>query len=89
MKTIAATLFVLATGLGASTATIAEPFNDRGVNPITASQADGTTARPAVSTNATQPFKNRGPDYIVEAPAGSPSQEPAISLREQDQGWNS
>ncbi|MEE4380250.1 MAG: hypothetical protein V2J55_22410 [Candidatus Competibacteraceae bacterium] len=89
MKKVAATFFVLSTGLGMNTVALAEPFNDRDVNPITASQTDGTTALPMATTNATHPFNDRDRSYIVEAHAGNPSQDPVISFQGQARDWNS
>ena len=65
MNKIAATLFILSTGLGLNTVALAKSFNDRSMKPITALQVDITTALPMATTNNTHPFNDRGRSYIV------------------------
>ncbi|MEE4380138.1 MAG: hypothetical protein V2J55_21835 [Candidatus Competibacteraceae bacterium] len=87
MKTIAAALIVLSTGLGLNTIALAEPFNEGGVHHVYTVQSDPNAPRPIVDTTPSQPFTDRGTDYIVEALPGKPSQNHDFSLPEQ--GWNS
>ncbi|NJN45158.1 MAG: hypothetical protein HC808_00100 [Candidatus Competibacteraceae bacterium] len=70
MKTIAATLIILSSGLGLNTIALAEPFNEGGVHHLYTVQPDPNAPRTIVDTTASQPFNDRGTDYIVEAVPG-------------------